>query len=103
MADVVGGVGGVHPGDAVADRDALIQRGEHAEPHALPPGWRRSGSEGGNHASLIWELCHVSGRRRARGDRSGGGNHALIWDVELGNLCWGPWPNTPPPPRRTNP
>lgn len=28
MADVVGGVGAPHPGDAVADRDALIQRGQ---------------------------------------------------------------------------
>ena len=35
MADVVGGVGAAHPGDAVADRDALIQRGEHTEPEPL--------------------------------------------------------------------
>ena len=35
MADVVGGVGAAHPGDVVADRDALIQRGEHTEPEPL--------------------------------------------------------------------
>src|SRR6185503_3808487 len=35
MADVVGGVGAAHPGNRVADRDALIQRGQHPEPEPV--------------------------------------------------------------------
>src|SRR6478752_2512984 len=38
MTDVVGGVGGAHPGDGVAHRDALIQRGEHTQPEPLAQG-----------------------------------------------------------------
>jgi hypothetical protein len=36
MLYVVGGVGGPHPGDVVADRDALIQCGEHPQSESLP-------------------------------------------------------------------
>jgi len=36
---VVGGVSGAHHGDAVVDRDALVQRVHDAEPQALLQGW----------------------------------------------------------------
>ncbi|WP_290367875.1 hypothetical protein [Antrihabitans cavernicola] len=39
MADVVDGAACAHPGDRVADRDALIQRGEH--PMSRAPSRRR--------------------------------------------------------------